>query len=281
MLLLLTACGGSSKSSRLQADQQIESLYQSRDYQHLLLLCDTLEGQGSLSAVKANYWRGYAADRLKQREAAERYWQAALQAGAETRDAEDLALYAKTAARLANLFSVRGRYADVLTLAQPVVARLETLECDTTSDYVNLLIYIGCCQAAEGQQVEESDHGFYRAYRKHVENIQRTHSDAAYKDAIAGLITVAYYCVQAERYQEALRYTSGFGELLGEYEQRPDARKDYVDKQLGRYNFYKYQALRGLARNEEAQQALDTFLQTDFSRSPEGLALTKQFQDQK
>ena len=38
MLLLLTACGGSSKSSRLQADQQIESLYQSRDYQHLLLL---------------------------------------------------------------------------------------------------------------------------------------------------------------------------------------------------------------------------------------------------
>ena len=276
--LLTTACGGSKdKELRLQADQIMEATYKAKDYDAILAKADSLEKAGVLSPTKANYWRGYACDRQKQKDKAEQYWKASMEAGEKTKDKEDFIIYAKSASRLANLLTIRGDYEGTLKLAQPAVERLEEQKCDTTSDYVNLMIYIGCCQAVTGKAVEESRHGFYRAYSKHLENIQKKHSDASYKDAIAGLINVAHYCVKAKKYEEALYYTRYFGELLGEYELRPDVSQEYIDRQLGRYDIYKAQALKGLGRDEEAAETYNAFEDTDFSQTPEGLSLAKDY----
>lgn len=276
--LMMTACGDSAqKELRAKADQLMEAAHQSKDYGKLLTMADSLEKTGNLSTVKANYWRGYAYDRQKQKDMAERYWRASMEAGENSDDAEDFIMYAKSVSRLANLLSVRGDYKEALKLAVPTVERLEALKCDTTSDYVNLLIYIGCCQAVTGIQVEESNHGFYRAYKKHLENIKKKHNDASYKDAIAGLVNVAHYCVKAKKYQEALYYTRYFGELLGEYEMRPDVDAGYIDRQLGRYDIYKAQAQKGLGMDEEAAETYEAFQETEFSATPEGLALAKDF----
>jgi hypothetical protein len=276
--LLTIACGGDKeKELRLQADKTMEATHKAKDYQAMMTNADSLEKAGLLSPTKANYWRGYACDRLKQKEQAEQYWKASMEAGEKTQDKEDYIMYAKAASHLANLLSIRGDYEETLKLAQPAVELLEEQKCDTTSDYVNLLIYIGCCQAVTGKAVEESRHGFYRAYSKHLENIKKKHTDASYKDAIAGLINVALYCVKAKKYEEALYYTRYFGELLGEYELRPDVNQDYIDRQLGRYDIYKAQALKGLGRDEEAAETFEAFEETDFSQTPEGLSLAKDY----
>jgi len=271
--VVFTSCSSGKK----EAVQLMDTAYKTKDYNRMMFLADSLEKVGDFSAVKANYWRGYASDRLKQKDKAEQYWRASLKAGEESDDKDDLVIYAKSASRLANLLSVRGDYSETLELSIPVAERMEALKCDTTSDYINLLIYIGCCQAVIDKEVKETDHGFYRAYKKHLENIEKKHTDASYKDAIAGLINVAHYCVKAQKYEAGLYYTRYFGELLGEYELRPDVDGDYVDKQLGRYCIYKAQALDGLGKKEEAAEMFETFQDTEFSKTPAGLSLAEDY----
>jgi hypothetical protein len=276
--LLTIACGNdAAKEQKKEADQKMEATYKAKDYKLMLSTADSLEQAGCLSAVKANYWRGYAYDRLKQKEEAERYWKVSMEAGEETTDPEDFEMYARSASHLANLLCIKTDYEGALKTAQAAVERLEEQKCDTTSDYINLLIYVGCSQAAIGKEVEESKHGFFRAYNKHLENIKKKRSDAAYKDAIAGLINVAFYCVKAEKYQEALYYTRYFGELLAEYELRPHVSEEYVDRQVGRYNIYKAQALRGLGQEKEAAETFEAFQTTEFSTTAEGLSLAEEY----
>ena len=52
------------------------------------------------------------------------------------------------------------------------------MKCDSTSDYINLLIYIGCCQAGLGNNGEATEDGFDRAYQKHLANVENNRTDA-------------------------------------------------------------------------------------------------------
>ena len=277
LIMMLTACGHVTKEQKEQADQTMEAIRQSKEYDKMLLMADSLESLKWLSAAKAYYWRGYASDRLKDKEKAAEYWTKAMEAADQSRDKGDQEIYVKAASRLANLLCIKGDYEGTLRVAQPVAKRLEEEKRDTTSDYENLLIYIGCCQAVMGESVQEAENNFDRAYKNHMENIERNHSDEAYKNAIAGLINIAYYCVFAKNYKYALYYTRHFGELLGEYEQRPGVSADYIDRQLGRYDIYKAQALKGLGKLEEAAEVFEAYQETRFSQTPEGQSLAEDY----
>lgn len=270
-IMLATACSNRpSKEQSAEAERMLESVHKARDYNRLIVLADSLEKQGKLSQTDAYYWKGYASDRMKKSRMAEFYWKTALETAGNSTRKEDLDTYAKTACRLANMLSVRGDYKGTLKIAVPAAKRLEELQCDTTSDYMNLLIYIGCCQSAVGNGDSDAEEVFKQAYRKHIDNINKTHSDAAYKNAIAGLINIAYFCNYTQKYQAALKWTNFFGEMLNEYEQRSDANPEYVDKQLARFDIYQAIALEGLGKKEEAAKVYDAFKTTLFSKTPEG-----------
>ena len=269
--MLTAACSsGPSKEQSAKAGRMIETAHKARDFNRLLTLSDSLERQGCLAQAEAYYWKGYASDRMKKNRLAEFYWKTALEAASNSTNKEDLDTYAKTASRLANLVSVRGDYKGALKIALPAAQRLEELKCDSTSDYVNLLIYIGCCQAVTGNSESDADDLFKRAYQKHKDNISKTHSDAAYKDAIAGLINIAYFYNYIQKYQSALTWTGHFGEMLNEYEQHSDANAEYIDKQLARFDIYQAIALEGLGKKEEAAKVYEAFKGTQFSKTPEG-----------
>ena len=269
--MLTAACSsGPSKEQSAKAGRMIETAHKARDFNRLLTLSDSLEKQGCLTQAEAYYWKGYASDKMKKNRLAEFYWKTALEAASNSTNKEDLDTYAKTASRLANLLSVRGDYKGALKIALPAAQRLEELKCDSTSDYVNLLIYIGCCQAVTGNNESDADDLFKRAYQKHKDNISKTHSDAAYKDAIAGLINIAYFYNYIQKYQSALTWTGHFGEMLNEYEQHSDANAEYIDKQLARFDIYQAIALEGLGKKEEAAKVYEAFKATQFSKTPEG-----------
>ena len=271
-MVIVVACGKQNQSG--DGDELMERAYKSRDYSGLIRQADSLETIGQLSPAKAYYWRGYACDRQKKLRMAEFYWKTSLQTAADTKDYDT---YAKTASRLANLLVVRGDYEGALKMAVPVAEKLEAIQCDTTSDYVNLLIYIGCSQAGVGKSGEATLDGFDRAYQKHLDNIQKHRDDASYKDAIAGLINISVACNTTKHYQDALKWTGHFGELLSEYEQRPEAGKDYIDKQLARFHIYQAQAYEGLEKPEDANKAYEAFLTTQFSKTAEGRILANDY----
>ena len=256
----------------------MNAAYKVKDYNRLMALADSLEKTGDLLPSTANYWRGYACDRMKQKQEAITYWNASMEEAVKSTADEEVDNYVKSASRLANLLCIDGDYEGTLKMALPVVERLEELKCDSTSDYINLLIYIGLSQVGSGQSGEEAQMGFSRACAKHRQNIDRKHSDGAYKDAIAGLVNIAYYCVLAKEYEPALYYTKNFGELLIEYEQRPGVDSAYVDRQVGRFTIYKALAIDRLGNKDEAGKTYEAFLNTKFSQSSEGQRLAAEYQ---
>ena len=268
---IIIGCEDKPTPEQIAKDNElIESARKNKDYGQILQLADSLERMEVLAPTKAYYWLGYASDRLKRMRMAEFYWKSSLDAAAKSTSDEDMDIYAKSASRLTNLLSVRGDYENALKIAIPAAQRLEKLECDTTSDYVNLLIYIGCCQAGLGYSSESTEDGFKRAFNKHLHNIEKNHTDEAYKNAFAGLINIAYACNYTKNYNAALNWISKFGELLGEYEQRPSTDGDYIDKQVARFDIYKAIALEGLDRKDEAAKVYEQFLETKYSKTPEG-----------
>lgn len=268
--VLMTACNEEEKISQIsEADKLIEATQKNKNYSELLKVVDSLEANGIITPTKACYWRGYACDKMKRQRLAEYYWKASLDAAEESTDGDEMIYYAKSASRLANMLSVRGDYEEGLNISIPVANKLESLECDSTSDYLNILIYIGCCQEGLGTTDGNAD-GFNKAYQRHMENIETFHNDVVYKDGITGLINIAYDYIYAKKWQEALLWTARFGQVLSEYEQRPDADADYIDRQLARHDIYQAIALEGLHKSEEAAKAYEKFLTTKFSNTPKG-----------
>ena len=271
---LFFSCGNKpSEEEMARAEQLIEEAHKAKDYQRLMSLADDLEANGSLTPAKAHYWRGYASDRTNHRRMAEFYYNTALKAAGQ----EDLDIYAKAASHLANLMAIRGDYKNGLKLATPVVQKLEELQCDTTSDYVNLLIYIGCCQAGLGSSGNATADGFDKAYERHLDNVKKYRTDEAYKSAIAGLINIAYACNHTGNFRDAVRWNGHLSEMISEYEQRPGVNTDYIDKQQARYHLYQAQALEGVDKPDEAAQAFDAFRTTQFAKTPEGRIMANDY----
>lgn len=270
--LVLMACGNGNLTGKtgVEAEGLIDAAYRAKDYKRLLVLADSLHQQGELSDGDAYYWQGYASDRLMQRRTAEFYWKSAMDAVENSTDAADLSIYAKSASRLTNELSLRGDYESALKIAEPAAARLESLGCDTTSDYTNLLIFVGCCQSRFGQPAEKVNASLGRAYSMHMDNIKKTGSGEAYKNAIAGFTNIAYNCIGIKKYNDALQWIDRLGKLVTQYEQRQGFRDDYVDRQWARYDIYRAIALEGLGRYTEASEVYQDYSKTAFAHTPEG-----------
>ena len=239
-----------------------------------------LAGCGKLTSSSENgneaesyYKKGYDSDRKMQHRMAEYYWKTAMATTVNSTKPEDVQIYAKSACRLANVLSVRGEYQAALDVAVPAAERLEELKCDSMSDYTNLLVYIGCCKSRFGMSEDDAKKSYERAYKMHLDNITKHRTNETYKNAIAGVINIAYNCNETNHFEEALKWTKHYGELISQYEQRIDIDTDYVDKQWARYEIYKAIALEGLNRKEEAAAEFSKFLKTRFSRTPNGKIL--------
>lgn len=261
-----------------EANRLLDTAYKQKDYDRLMLLADSLHSAGDISDAKMYYWQGYAYDRKKDSPNASSSWRKAMAAAISSGSADDEVMYEKAATRLSNLLCVSGDYAGTLEVSLPAIKRIEELKRDTTSDYVNLLIYTGLCQTTVGKPEHDTENAFFIANKKHLENIQRNRCDATYKEAIAGLVNIAYYCVNAKKYEAALYYTGSFGELLAEYQHRPGVDTVYIDRQIGRFTAYKAQALYMVGRRREAADTYNAFLETHFCHSAEGQKLAETYQ---
>ena len=192
--MLIVACG-ERKETRLEkntADGLVLNAYKQKDYPLLLALADSLGKIGAISEPKSYYWRAYASDKMNKKRAAEYYWKKSGSSVTDFKNAEEVEYYAKSASRLANLKCVKGDYEGALQFAIPVVEKLEELHCDTTSDYINLLIFIGCSQSRFAHTAEGTTHNFERAYNKHLDHIKSSPTEESYKSAIAGIVNIAY-----------------------------------------------------------------------------------------
>lgn len=271
-LLALSGCkkGKPTEERHSRALRQIMNAYEERDYQELLTLADSLHSIGELGEAETYYWLGYASDRTNQLRMAEFYWKTAIAQTEGSTDPEDLAIYAKSASHLANVLGLRGEYDAVLDMAQPVIKRLEELKCDTMSDYMNLMLITGMCQSRFGLSKDEANENYERAYQTHLKIIENNRSDVAYKNAIAGVVNIAFNYNETQEYRKALVWIDRYAELIRQYEQRNGADPLYIDRQWARYDIYRAIALDGQGKKDEAAKVYEHYLTTQYSSTPEG-----------
>ena len=278
--LFLSGCGGDSEEQerqRREADDIVNEAYEARDYQRIIELADSLNSQGSMSEGKACYWLGYAYDRMMQKRMAELYWKKGIAAVKNSTEEEDVRVYAAIVQRLAGLMNVWGEYEAAQEIVLPAIEQLEKLNCDSMSDYANLLIYEGCYQSRFGLSEAKADQYLEQGYRLHLDLIQRHPYYVYYRDAIIGLGIICNTCLDIHKYSKAFMWTERLAELIRGYEKVPDGRPGYPEKQWARYYINSAIALEGLGRKDEAAEAYQLFQETSFSRTAEGNILSSNY----
>ena len=272
LVLPLTGCkSGIKHSSSAEAVNMINAASAAKDYERLETLADSLGMAGKLSKGESFYWQGYANYHLGHYELSEYYWEEAIRFTEQSGDANDLVYYAKSGNRLASQLCRFGEYASALHQTLPVINRLEKMQCDTTSDYTNLLVFAGCSKTYFDKKDPAASEMLERAYQRHLDNIGQNGSKTAYRDAVAGIINIAYIWIYVRGYEEGLFWTERLGDLVKESIELYGDDKSYNDKQWARYKIFQAISLEGLGRHDEAERSYQEYLQTKFSNTTEGL----------
>ena len=274
--LFMSGCGGDSKERerlRREAEDMVYKSYLDKDYPRIVALVDSFRQQGSFSEGKACYWLGYAYDRMAQKRMAELYWKTGIAAVENSTDDEDVRVYAGITNRLTGLLSTWTEFEAALKVAIPATERLKSLGRDTTSEYTNMLIFIGCCQSRLGLSDVKTNRSLEEAYSAHLDNIKRHQNAISYRDAIVGVINIGYNYLEIADYEKARLWLERMRQLIDGYEKQADARPDYAEKQRARYAIYLARALEGLGHQDEAAEAYSLFCQTKFFETAEGKIL--------
>ena len=278
LFTLLTGCEKNNKQQkRIEAENMVYAAYKAKDYPSIITLADSFRTNGGFSEGKACYWLGYAYDRMLQKRMAELYWKTGIAAVENSTDDEDVRVYAGIANRLTGLLNTWAEYEAVLKVAVPAVERLRSLNCDTTSEYTNMLIYIGCCQTRFGLGENKANEKLEEGYRAHLNNLKKHPNATNYRDAIIGVINISYTLMEMGDYDQAIVWLDRFNKLIEGYMEQEDAQRDYADKQWARYKIYCARALEGLGRKEEAAEAYREFSQTGFFQTAEGKILASDY----
>lgn len=270
-LLFLCGCqGGINKTSGADVTALIEAASKAKDFERVVALSDSLEKAGKLSKGESCYWHGYASYQTGQRELAEYFWQESIRVTEKSTDPHDVVYYAKSASYLTSQLCRYAEYAAALHTATPIINRLEKIQCDTTSDYANLLIFAGCAQTYFNKDDEKAAEMLEKAYRMHIDNIRQKETKASYRDAMAGLINISYIWIYVKGYEKGLSWTERLGEVVDEYRRRFPEDSSYIDKQWARYRIFSAVSLEGTGRHKEAGEAYDEYCKTAFSHTREG-----------
>ena len=260
-----------------EAEKMVYETYLQKDYKRILTLTDSVRKDGLFSEGKACYWRGYAYDRLMQKRMAELYWKTGIAAVENSTEDEDLRVYAGITNRLTGLLTTWTEYEAALKVAIPATERLKSLGRDTTSEYTNMLIYIGCCRSRLGLSDKNTFNSLEEAYRAHLDNIKHHPNAISYRDAIVGVINICYNYLEIGDYENARVWLERMKQLIDGYEKQADMRPDYAEKQQARYDIYMARALEGLGRKDEAAEAYRKFCETSFFKTAEGNILASDY----
>lgn len=267
-VMLLTACEKQNVGGHSMAiDSLLVSAYQTHNYDSILRLADTHQKDGTLSDMKACYWRGYAYSRQRKMRMAEVEWKNAV--AQQIRDVDDLDYYAKSANRLAGLLYLKTDCGEVIRVALPAINYLKEKGYTTTDDYSNLLAFVGSCQLKLGHD-KEANTSYSQAW-EHYQQATRTRSNFSnYTSSVVGIVTIVDAYLQTAHYHEAYEWTGRMDSMLQQCKDHPQASEDYIDKQQARLYLYRACALEGLGHKEEARQAYTKALTTRYAKSDEG-----------
>ena len=272
MALAVTSCTWKNDQNTLNRQVEVDSLlnvaHRAHDYEKILQLADQQEKAGVLSTLKACYWRGYAYSGMHRMRQAENEWKEAV--SQHVFNADDLEYYSMSANRLAGLLYIKFDYEGTIRVTMSAMKLLDEKKYTNTTDYANLLVYVGNCQLKLGNPHEAAD-SYEQAFQSFLQLTREHETDiSCFTSATIGMLNIIYAYTQTGHYQEADRWTKHLEELLVCYTKLPQGNEGFYDKQWARLHFFRAWILAGMGHEAEAEKAYQTALKTHYAQTGEG-----------
>jgi signal transduction histidine kinase len=255
------------ESKANKADSIIFDAGYIKDYEGMRALADSFEMSGDITPLNANRWRGASYYREGNNTMAEICFRKALES--KIMSDQDLVSYIKSARRLSEILLVKGDYEGSLSIAIPAVEKMDEAGIGSDIDYAILLNTIGCCQLNLGHD-EEAKESFITARERYVSRWESDSTSRGFQEAVVGTVYTSMAYINTRKYNDAIYWIDRSAMLLNEYRKRPDARKEYFDEYQGRIEIMRAVAREGLGDEEEATEAYEAFLKTNYSKTPAG-----------
>ena len=266
----LWSCGHNEAAHELRAghaDSIIFAAGANKDYERMKVLADSFEQAGDISALEANRWRGSASYRQGQYRSAEYYFKKALEC--EVQNEQDQLSYNKSARRLSELLLIKGDFEGSLEVAMPAVAKMKETNTGSDIDYAILLNNIGCCELNLGR-VHEASVSFYQAREHYRNRWQNDTVGRGLQEAVIGTVYTSQAYINTRRFEDALYWIDRTEMLLDLYKGQKKAVTELFDEYQGQIEIMRAVAKLGIDSTEQAAEAYEAFLKTDYSKTSMG-----------
>lgn len=266
--MVLVSCGEQRVVlQKGNADSLINAAYQARNYELILSLADQHQQDGTISGMKACYWRGYAYSRQRKMRMAEIEWKNAVTQ--RIASPEDMSFYAQSASHLTGMLYLKADYYEAIRVALPAINLMKENDYTQNNHYSNLLTFVGSCQLKLGH-LQEAANNFERTWQHYQQVLEAFHDQESYTGSIVGLVTIVDAYVQTGHYREANEWADRMESMLQLHSNYPDVKEDYIDKQWARLYLYRACALDGMGDKDEAREAYKKAQATKYVQTAEG-----------
>ena len=277
-LLMMGSCSG-EKRARIRASKADSIMYaagETRNYERILALADSLETAGDLPAINANRWRGVAYYYEGLHRTSEFYYKKAVQG--EIKNENDALNYNKSARRLAQMLLHKGDYEGALHVAVEALETRQENGSGSDTDLATLMNTVGCCQLNLGR-TQLAAKTFADAYELFRDLSVNDTTGRRGLLAFEGMCAIVDEYLGVHLYQEALPWIDHAEEMVEIVEQMPVAKttakalRDSRDK----VSLLRAIALQNTGQDKEAAKLYNAVAKTAYGQSGEGRLYTNDY----
>ena len=247
MVLLVCSCHQPSNQQKTsQVDSLITATLETGDDDRVLALVDSLEACKSISALKANFRRGYAYERKGMRYYTELYWKKVLDEKNPSDD--DLASYIHAATFLANRQVTKNDFEGAIRTASEALKRCQT----------------------ELEQAEAADETMNEAFGNFLLALKTDTTDYSMRNTIIGLSNIAKDYLEVKQPEKATMWYHRADSLLNVFKTYPDAKEEKIDKMQALLLQLKIKIAGANKDKEAAAKAFEEYQETAYSKTQDG-----------
>ena len=272
--LLTVACQrsitGTSKHlmPMAQADSLVYNAMDS-DYNHALLLVDSLEDIGVLSEAKLCFYRAQIFFKMGQELSAELYYKKALATDELFRERPEHYYFAYD--QLSTILTIKGDQQGALATATKGYGIVQSNETPIGQHWKAVLLHdIGYCQMQLGRTVE-AEKNFTHAYN----TLKRLASQTGKYDEVYAWARVAYNIMDAytttDNFEEGEKWVVAAEEAINRLVSMEECPKNTAEEYLGSLNTHKAIVLVKTGQRQKAEEVHKQFLKSEYAETSIGL----------
>lgn len=273
-VLLTVSCQQGSKDKKmtveeLDYDDSLVYAAMDIDYNHALLVVDSLEDVHALYEAKINYYRAQIYYKMGQELSAELYYKKALSSDELYRERPAICYFSYD--QLSTILTIKGDQQGALATATEGYAIAKDDETEAGQEWKAIMLHdIGYCQMQLGR-IAEAEKNFTHAYN----TLKRLASQTNNYSHIYSWARVSYNIMDAytstENFEQAEKWVIAAEEAINRMVASPDCPKRTADEYLGSLNTHKAIVLVKTGHRKEADKIYQEFLKSDHSKTSIGL----------